>query len=60
MRAELPPICRLTAAGNRGPTQNHLLLAELEDKLHSLVGRESLLKLVPILTDPMLKLDEVS
>lgn len=62
MRAELPPICRLTAANapaNR-PTANHRALLELEDKLHCLVSQQSLAKLAPILTDPLLKLDEVS
>lgn len=61
MRLELPPVCRLAAASSplNRPGPRHRALAEMEDKLHCLVSRDSLRKLAPILTDPLLKLDEV-
>lgn len=62
MRAELPPVCRLTAANTQAnrPTKNHKVLAELEDRLQSVLAKQSLVRLAPILTDPLLKLDEVN
>jgi len=62
MRAELPPVCRLTAANTHAnrPTQNHRSLAQLEEKLLRLVSERSIAKLAPILADPLLKLEEVS
>lgn len=62
MRAELPTVCRLTVANAQAnrPSANHRTLAEFEDKLLCLVSRQSLSRLAPVLTDPLLKLDEVS
>lgn len=62
MRAELPPVCRLTAANTQAnrPTPNHRQLVELEDRMHQLVARHSMAKLAPALAEPTLKLDEVS
>lgn len=41
-------------------SQNYRSLAELEDQFVSLVCRHSMPKLSPALSDPTLKLDEVS
>lgn len=63
MRLVLPPISRLvlnSSCQSNRLTQNYKLLADYEDKLVCLVSRQSMLKLVPLLTDPLLKLDEVS
>lgn len=58
MRLELPPMSRLTSS--KLLSQNHRILVELEDQFVSLVCRHSIPKLTPFLTDPTLKLDEVS
>lgn len=62
MRAEVPPICRLTAANSQAnrPLLNHKLLADMEDRLSSLASRVSIGLLAPALADPLLKIEEVS
>lgn len=63
MRAELPPVCRLTAVASTSatrPSARHRALADAEDKLQRLVSCHSLAQLGNSLADPTLKLDEVS
>lgn len=68
MRAELPPICRLIgpSSGSNQPldrslaSANHRALADIEERFHLIVSKQSIGRLGEALADPLLKLDEVS
>lgn len=68
MRAELPPICRLigpSAAASQPLDRslvsvNHRALADAEERFHLIVSKQSIARLAEALSDPLLKLDEVS